>query len=276
MKKYLITGLVVLLVTIGAGVWLSAAPTVGVASASPAYVVINTPTSVLITASITDATVISTGVNLLKTDATGKTLATIGLMRDDGTNGDLKANDKVFTYRLTVNQPTIGQHFYRVSAPFRGVLARALSNVVAVTIDPFQLPPDPGEAGNQTLEGIDSDGDGVRDDVQRYIAVSYTDADLRLAVRQLSRANQLIIAEHDADADAIYELVLRRHAAQHCLYFRNEGDISKAAEQRIALRAVLLNTAERSRAFLTADAKLGGRVFSNSDPATWATDCESQ
>lgn len=32
------------------------------------------------------------------------------------------------------------------------------------------LPPEPGEDGKLTLEGIDSDGDGVRDDVERYIA----------------------------------------------------------------------------------------------------------
>ena len=35
------------------------------------------------------------------------------------------------------------------------------------------LPPDPGEAGKATLEGIDSDRDGVRDDVQRYIHLTY-------------------------------------------------------------------------------------------------------
>src|SRR5216683_231714 len=35
------------------------------------------------------------------------------------------------------------------------------------------LPPDPGAAGKATLQGIDSDGDGVRDDIQRYIALTY-------------------------------------------------------------------------------------------------------
>jgi hypothetical protein len=34
------------------------------------------------------------------------------------------------------------------------------------------LPPDPGEAGLAILAGIDSDEDGVRDDVQRLLAVS--------------------------------------------------------------------------------------------------------
>jgi len=35
------------------------------------------------------------------------------------------------------------------------------------------LPPDPGPAGMKTIEGIDADKDGVRDDVQRYIAANW-------------------------------------------------------------------------------------------------------
>ena len=35
------------------------------------------------------------------------------------------------------------------------------------------LPPDPGKAGKQTLMGVDSDGDGLRDDIQRYIYLTY-------------------------------------------------------------------------------------------------------
>lgn len=38
------------------------------------------------------------------------------------------------------------------------------------TPDPGEnLPPDPGAAGKETIEGIDSDGDGIRDDLQRWI-----------------------------------------------------------------------------------------------------------
>lgn len=35
------------------------------------------------------------------------------------------------------------------------------------------LPTDPGKAGMDTLEGIDSDKDGLRDDVQRFITLNY-------------------------------------------------------------------------------------------------------
>ncbi|MDX8380534.1 MAG: hypothetical protein R8M14_00305 [Ghiorsea sp.] len=46
-----------------------------------------------------------------------------------------------------------------------------LFNSVAVA-QPSGLPPDPGAAGRGTLAGIDSDNDGVRDDVQRWIALT--------------------------------------------------------------------------------------------------------
>lgn len=51
------------------------------------------------------------------------------------------------------------------------------------------LPPDPGAAGMQTIEGIDADKDGVRDDVQRYIAETWGSSDK--AVRLLTMAAKL-------------------------------------------------------------------------------------
>ena len=36
-----------------------------------------------------------------------------------------------------------------------------------------KLPPHPGRSGNDTLAGVDADGDGVRDDVQRFIVENF-------------------------------------------------------------------------------------------------------
>lgn len=53
------------------------------------------------------------------------------------------------------------------------------------------LPPDPGAAGATTLAGIDSDGDGLRDDVQRWIALNYRDsARWRSVLAQMARTYQ--------------------------------------------------------------------------------------
>ncbi len=67
-----------------------------------------------------------------------------------------------------------------------------------------ELPPDPGKAGKQTLLGIDTDGDGLRDDIQRYIYFTYTDDDkLRLGLRQYATEFQGVLADAD-DRTAAY------------------------------------------------------------------------
>lgn len=51
------------------------------------------------------------------------------------------------------------------------------------------LPPDPGMAGTLTLEGIDLDGNGIRDDVQWKIAQRYpSEPSKRAALMQLAAA----------------------------------------------------------------------------------------
>ncbi|MFK7826726.1 MAG: hypothetical protein AB8G05_21470 [Oligoflexales bacterium] len=42
----------------------------------------------------------------------------------------------------------------------------------------FNLPPDPGKKGTETLMGVDSNNDGLRDDVQRWIYFNYPDEPL--------------------------------------------------------------------------------------------------
>ncbi|MBA2547240.1 MAG: hypothetical protein H0V16_02130 [Burkholderiaceae bacterium] len=69
---------------------------------------------------------------------------------------------------------------------------------VAVPIDCIpqhlaNLPPDPGPAGMKTIEGIDSDKDGVRDDVQRFIAENYGDS--QRAVLALTGLAKLALKE---------------------------------------------------------------------------------
>ncbi|HLG56870.1 MAG TPA: hypothetical protein VI485_16145 [Vicinamibacterales bacterium] len=164
-KKWVIAGLTVLLFSTGAA-WLTAAPSIGTVAATPAYVVVDTATPVLFTAQIADSSVIPTGVNLLNVDAAGKTIAIIGVMRDDGSSGDLKAGDKVFSLRATVNRPAVGQAFYRVSAAFKGVLQRVQSSSIELAVwshyvdteSPvaFALPPEWSIENNDGVLGLSS------------------------------------------------------------------------------------------------------------------------
>lgn len=61
------------------------------------------------------------------------------------------------------------------------------------------LPPDPGEAGKATIDGIDADKDGVRDDVQRFIHETWPDSErTRRALYSIAQIKQLQV-HHGGD-----------------------------------------------------------------------------
>ncbi|MEQ1868665.1 MAG: papain-like cysteine protease family protein [Vicinamibacterales bacterium] len=121
-------------------IWLRAAATIDAVSASQTHVSVGLAT-VLFTATITEPSVIGAGVNLLKTDAAGRTLSLVGVMNDAGVSGDRVAGDKVFSREVVINETSIGSVYYRVSAPFKGVILRTLSPIIPITIDPPVGPP---------------------------------------------------------------------------------------------------------------------------------------
>jgi hypothetical protein len=120
------------------------------------------------------------------------------------------------------------------------------------------LPPDPGEAGKATLEGIDSDGDGIRDDIQRYIALTYPDSrKTRAALRQAAIALQKIIIE-SSDVESALNNTEHETRASECIRYLRPED---GREIDNMLLAEFLNTLDRSKAYLEYDSKLSGHVF---------------
>jgi hypothetical protein len=72
------------------------------------------------------------------------------------------------------------------------------TTVVCPTLVPGTLPPDPGEAGKESLEGVDCDRDGVRDDIQRWIALTYPDSEkTRAALTVVAKNRQLALLNAD-------------------------------------------------------------------------------
>jgi len=226
---------------------LGATPTVGALSVQPGYIVVNTPTQVTFSISITNSSLLANSVNLLQIDAAGKTTATIGLMQDDGLNGDAVAGDRVFSYRTTITQPSVGTVYWRASAAFKGVLQRVTSNIASETVDPVQLPPDPGDAGTATLQGIDADGDGVRDDIQRYIAYTFFGSPKTQAtLLQDAVALQLIIIAGD-NVDSASDAWKKAVASLQCLTYTFGAVAARRLDASLERR--FLNTDPRMRAY---------------------------
>jgi hypothetical protein len=132
------------------------------------------------------------------------------------------------------------------------------------------LPPDPGEAGKVTLAGIDSDGDGIRDDIQRYIALTYPDSQkTRAALLQVVIALQKAILE-SPDEESALNNTEDMHRASECNWYIHAAHSITMSD---SLMAEYLNTEERSRAYLEYNSKLAGHVFGSRDFDEYRTSC---
>jgi hypothetical protein len=120
------------------------------------------------------------------------------------------------------------------------------------------LPPDPGEAGKRNIRGIDSDGDGLRDDLQRYIAIEFEDSPpTRQALTQVAGAQQRFLTV-SMNEDRARQAAMRVVRGVECLYSVQGG---KSREILNGLNAHIVNTPERLEAFFATEKHLGGQTF---------------
>jgi len=134
------------------------------------------------------------------------------------------------------------------------------------------LPPDPGASGKLTLAGIDSDADGVRDDIQRYIALNHPDsAKERAALTQDAKVMQSALLDANDKAKSVQHGEEASKSSE-CLWY-TFGSVDIAYQAEISLRAVALNTDERNRAYFLYDSQLGGEVFKGTPYDQLASTC---
>jgi hypothetical protein len=110
------------------------------------------------------------------------------------------------------------------------------------------LPPDPGPAGMKTLEGIDADRDGVRDDVQRFIFIEYGHSQRAVAaLTGLAKSSLMQVKVGDSvTPDEAYAMVKDNHIAT-CYSRSVDEEIRMNALKRIEQE--ITNTPERKARF---------------------------
>lgn len=135
------------------------------------------------------------------------------------------------------------------------------------------LPPDPGEAGKATLAGIDFDNDGVRDDIQRYIAMTYPNsAKTRAALTQYAKVVQNAILDAN-DKQKSVQHGQEVSEASECLTYVL-GSVIPSRQAKTALRPIILNTDARTKVYLTYNDQLGGEVFPGTPDSQIASTCK--
>jgi len=119
------------------------------------------------------------------------------------------------------------------------------------------VPPDPGEFGKLTLRGVDSDKDGVRDDVQRWIVMAYPDSEkTRMVLFQMTKTMQQYLLD-SADPIKSFLNVKKQTRDTDCLVYIQPNRYSEIAMEH---QAVFLNTKMRVKEWIKADShpSLGG------------------
>jgi hypothetical protein len=121
------------------------------------------------------------------------------------------------------------------------------------------LPPDPGKAGKATVEGVDADMDGVRDDVQIAISERYPDDQVKqAALAQKTRAlEEALAAGSSGDINAIIKASKSIIQAVKCLHQTMENPTAEIG----FLEYTVVNTTERSDAYMNFNEGLNGQFF---------------
>ena len=134
-----------------------------------------------------------------------------------------------------------------------------------------QLPPEPDPAiNNSTLLGIDSNNNGVRDDVEIWIIDRYKDEKRfprsKIAITmQHAKATQIIIQEPEkAYENKTYELMDR---ARYCAWYLLENNRDRITFEEIRIfdsemKDKIFNTKKRLINYAKYNSALGGHVFS--------------
>ncbi|MFQ3613864.1 MAG: hypothetical protein SNJ68_09160 [Cyanobacteriota bacterium] len=133
------------------------------------------------------------------------------------------------------------------------------------------LPPDPGEEGKRTLEGIDADGDGVRDDVQRAIyRLEPRDERKRRAMLQYARGLQrMMLARNDLNAflKASRQSIIDIQCIREVIGWFSDSGPEKAREDRI-IRETIEYLFYNTEARVLADFEANAQVPSGAYPLT--------
>jgi hypothetical protein len=126
---------------------------------------------------------------------------------------------------------------------------------------PPGFPPDPEENGKKTIEGIDSDRDGVRDDVQRWIHALYPDdTEKRMALRQWARFFQHSLSKEFGEQTRL-ENLKKLGRAIDC-EFKVFKDVYQSDYEVRHLQAKSLNTYERTARYFDNDWKVTSEEMS--------------
>jgi len=155
-------------------------------------------------------------------------------------------------------------------------LSNTLSLDVTWTVNGYTLPPEPNKEENEkTLLGIDSNNNGVRDDVERAIYEKFPKEIRRQQLIQRARSHQSMLADEDAIANAQkWENIIATINIACASYLFDSFNIDFDLEADAYMKNVLYNTKERVFNYVRFNHALGGGVYSTPESLVNEHSCE--
>jgi hypothetical protein len=118
---------------------VACAGTLGTPAASPDRVTAGAATAVTFSISITDPKYSPGSANVQRLNADGSVQGVVGLLHDDGLDGDAVAGDGVFTLRTTLTETATSLPKFQVSAGFKGEIKRSFSTPLSLAVFSLDL-----------------------------------------------------------------------------------------------------------------------------------------
>lgn len=115
-----------------------------------------------------------------------------------------------------------------------------------------------------SLAGVDADGNGVRDDIQAWVAQLPASDSQQQALLQLAAANQQALLVDVADEPALRQVVARQMAGVKCVV-RREADVLNGQNIVTGMRDRTANTEVRARAYMRYMEAVNGYVMKSPD-----------
>ena len=139
-----------------------------------------------------------------------------------------------------------------------GSTSNATVPLPANTFHGLVVPPDPGAAATATVAGVDTNQNGIRDEVDRYIAQTYGAEPIKFAAAQaVAKADQLLLITPTTDINAATAAVFANADAGVCLARKFQND--RVAVIRMSDDLVLrtFNTKDRQKQLQAISFKVG-------------------
>lgn len=123
------------------------------------------------------------------------------------------------------------------------------------------LPPDPGAAGVSTVGGVDTNANGVRDDVEIQLHARYErDPAALAAATESARLMQRVLSISPSDSAAVESQFTSSIQATVCIYQQLGQDSAKAGEIMTRVHVMTFNTPARVAQLKAVSAAIGTRA----------------